>query len=181
MLKINLVPKKLKDEFKMEKISMSLNKIMVVFLIFVFFSYIALLGLSYYLKTVQDELDFIVKNTNKDSEEYEKEVIEINTNTQYISEVQSDYTYWSKLYYSIGQTINKDLRFNSISIDKEASKVSINGHAATRQSLLDFKDQIEKNIYLSDIVFPIKTLFEKEDIDFSINATISSYEFNEFK
>jgi hypothetical protein len=178
MLNVNLVPQNIKDELKFKTISNSINSIIAILLIFIGLAVAACYGAIFYLEKQFDIKADISKNIDKDTEVYTNELIAINKITDYTAKIQTDYIKWSNLFYSIGLLTNNEIYFNSLTIDKKNNSLVISAHAKTRDGLLSFKDKIEKSPYLSDIAFPLKTLFEKENIDFTINATISSYEFN---
>ncbi len=179
MLNLNLVPEELKNKIKLKKIAKSIDNAILSLTIF-FIAYLAVFyGASLYLNNYYINTKSVAISADKDTATYTKKFQEINKISDFIASKQTDFNKWSNLIYSLAQDMDTNLKLSSLKINKKNNALSIAGHAQTRESLLNFKKNIEKNKYLSNIVFPIKTLFEKKDIDFNINATIDSYDFNE--
>lgn len=179
MLTINLIPKKLKDELKLQRLSKSIDKILITLVLFFVVIVSLLYTTIFYMQSHLELFQIIASDASKNTESYVVELTTINKNTEFIQTIQADHSRWSLFFAAIEKLINPGMTVNTITLDKETKAITIAAHANTRDDLLKFKSNLEETKLLNDIVFPIKTLFEKEDINFSINAQINSQNLNE--
>ncbi len=115
--------------------------------------------------------------TNQGANAKTSDLDTINKKINFIHTIQADRVIWSKLIYDISLTDNSGINIKSLSFSKEKKNLNIRGEAKTREELLKFKSALEKISYLSEIIFPLQSLFKKDDISFDINANIESYDF----
>jgi len=80
------------------------------------------------------------------------------------------------LIYDISLSDTKGIDIATFSVNKKEKIFNIRGEAKNREDLLTFKEKLEEIPYISEIIIPLQSLFQKENISFDINASIESYE-----
>ncbi len=177
MININLIPEKLKKEIEFKKLFNFINHAIIILLIIISVYLSSFLIGKYILNEHYQETMQKYNLTNQGTEVHTSNIEEINKKIDFIYNLQTNKVVWSKLIYDISLTNNANISIDSVSLNKDKKILNIRGQAKSREGLLEFKSALEKITYLSDIVFPLQSLFKKEDISFDINANISSYDF----
>lgn len=177
MINLNIIPENLKKDIKLRQfydlLKNFLSTIFVILIVFIIIFQLFKLVLSkYYIASISDN-NFLSKNT----EIYSRQVQDINNQIDSVKSIQKDFTNWSKMLEFIRTSESRDIRIGSIGIDKEKKKLTISGNAQTRDSLLIFKDKLDKSGYFEKFELPIENLLKKDDITFNLDVTFKSYEF----
>lgn len=177
MLTLNIIPNNLKDEIKLEKNYKLILKILCLILIVLIVYATSLLISSYFLenKLAQTLTELI---TASQANNYTKKFDELNKEIEDLYEIQNQEIYWSYFLEYLAGSVGNDIKFTNININKKNNKLTLTGTAKSRESLLKFKESLEKSPYLTKVEFPIKNLLAKNDINFNIEAEIKSYNFN---
>lgn len=173
MLNLNLVSQELKQETKLRHIYKMLKQASYILVIITIFIAIMMLAAKIAL---QNNFNQIVAETTlitKNSQGRDSKIREINTRLSFVEKVQNDFIPWSFLFKDLGNYVNADLSFYSIKIDKDKKSIELKGVAKNRDSLLSLKSGMEKSDIFSGIVFPVKNILEKQDIDFDIKANLN--------
>lgn len=71
------------------------------------------------------------------------------------------------------QAIPDDIQLHSIMLDYEATHLRLTGTATNRESLVNYQKQLADYTFLQNIVAPISDLSVREQIPFSIDATVT--------
>jgi hypothetical protein len=172
MIILNLVSDDLKKEIKRRKLySMFTGLLYFLIFIVVFFSM-----LIYYTgKLIEIKMNNIVNQRNiinSNSQVLNQKISKINTLIDFTDYVQKDYIPWTCFMDQIF-TNNKNIQFNSLSINKKALTFMIRGSSKTRDDLLGYKKQLEANGLFKEVTLPFNSLLSKENINFEITAKIN--------
>ncbi len=178
MLTLNIISRKLKREIKLKSIYQLIKIIFSILIIVISIYTIALLlgklALQiHFVKTI-DETSLVTKNT----ENYSKKIRNINNQLNSIDNIQNETTAWSYLLEYFAKNVSDNIKFSQIKMNKRDKTVYLSGLAKTRDNLLSLKKILEDSNYFSNINFPIQNLLEKNNINFTINAQLTTYEFN---
>jgi len=176
MIKLNLNPPNKKEEIrKAERYTQVFKWEAELFAIFIVFVAM-LVSISYILKiTAISENPIILGNNNEQYREieiYDKESRDMNQIISQIDKIQKGQLHW----YSFFEKINKQFS-DTIEIKKiETSDYSvlITGKAKNRDSLITFKENMEKESCFSDINLPLSSLVARQDVDFQIDFNIKT-------
>jgi len=174
MLNLNLVSQELKQETKLRHIYKMLKQASYILIIITIFIAIVMLAAKVIL---QNSFNKIVEETTlitRESQGQNSRIREINTHLSLVEKIQNDFIPWSFLLKELGKYVNNNLNFYSIRIDSGQKTIELKGVAKNRDSLLSFKSGMEKSDIFSGIVFPVKNILEKQDIDFEIKADFNS-------
>lgn len=177
MLKLNILSPELKKEVKYKFFYNSLKNILYLLLI-------SILTHASLLVTAKYVLDAHSKETNSrnilitgKTEDYDKKVKNINEQVGYIAKIQEETIDWLKFMDIFSQSVTKGITIQNLSLNQKSDSFNLNGVAATRQDLLNFKASLEKTDLFKEINIPISSLLEKENIVFSFNTGFKSYDF----
>jgi hypothetical protein len=178
MLRINIIPKYLKDDIKLRAIYIMIKNLLYIAVIFIILNTIILLVAKLilqinFVKTIE-ETTLLTKNTENNS----KNIAGINKEMNYIQKIQASAIEWTGLFKFLEKNTAYGVKFSTISINSQENKIRLSGISATRDDLIKFKDFLGKSEIFTEINFPIKNFLEKYNINFEVSATIKSYEFN---
>ncbi len=177
MIKLNILPQELKKDMRLEEIYIAYKRFLSVsiFMLILFsaFFYASLFYLDLNLKDFE-------KNTvglNADTEMYTKKVSEISAKLEQIESLQKDNVRWSDFLSDFAAQTGEGITIHSLSSSRSSGLLAVKGIADTRDSMLAFERNLKNLPYLSEINIPLKTLLEKEDINFDIQIKANLYDF----
>lgn len=172
MITLNLVSAEQKKEIKLRHIYGFIKKVNLTLIIIAIVIAIVLLT----AKTIlQSKFNSIVEQTTlvtKTNQGYNNNVREINDKLNFISKIQDDFIPWSGLLVSLAEITPNGINLSYLKLNAADRTIKIKGKALRRESLLNFKDRLEKMPFLLKIEFPIKNILEKENINFEINSAL---------
>ena len=168
MLTINLTPKNIKEEVRLKRIYSLFKNFSYIIIIIIIAASSSLLIAKFMLQNSFNQIVGDSTLVTKNTQNYNIDVKTINDKLASISKVQNEYAVWSALLERITNLMNDGIKLNFIKLNRADNSLRISGHALTRESLLAFKDAIEKDKIFSNVDIPLKNLFDKNDIDFEI-------------
>jgi len=175
MLNLNILPGEIKKEIKFKYVFNS-TKLILYIITFVVIIYSLVLYACYfhlqgYYKDISQQTTIATKNTDN----YSKQVRDINKQITYIEDVQKETVYWSPLIKDLLNNLPGDIRLTKIEYNKKNNNLLLAGTAGTRDSLIAMRKYFENSHNLTPISFPIQNLVQKENIIFDIVLNINSY------
>lgn len=178
MIKLNLISQESKDEIKLKHVYGLIKRVVLMLFILLATSTSFLLFAEFILRSnfnrIVEETTLITKN----AQGYNQKAREINAKIASVSQIQSDYVFWSYLLEEILKTTPSSVSFHSFSLDKNSKSIQLSGNAKTREGLLAFEQNLKNNKIFQGIDFPIKNILQKNDINFEINF---NFDMNELK
>ena len=177
MINLNIISQELKKEINTKAIYLSYKNLLAIIFIFLIFY-----TTTFLICLLVLHIHFIdtVKNTTlitRGGENYSSIVRQLNSNINNVADIQSEFISWSYLLEFLHQQSDQNISIDSISVNREKEEITLRGVAATRDSLLLLKKNLEDSNYFAEINLPIKNLLEKTNISFDINSTFKTYEF----
>ena len=179
MLTLNIIPKSLKDEIKLQITYLKLKNLLAFLLFLALIYSTAFVALSFVLEMHSINLVHRTNIATRSNDDFSKQVRSINSDVGIVESIQSGYTEWSYMMENLMKTIPRDISISQFTANKNTNLVTINGLARTRDSLLDLKELLEASPNYENVEFPIKNLLQKENINFTITAQLASYEFKD--
>jgi hypothetical protein len=177
MLSLNIISPTLKKEIKTKTLYRSVKKLAnIIFAVFIIYSFI-FLGAKIILQSHFNQLVNINTSLNRGPENYVITVKDINAKIEDIEKIQNESIYWSYLIEKINNLVSEGIIISKIQASSENPTLALKGNANTRDSLLIFKENLERDGIFSNIELPIQSLLSKTNINFDINITLGSYEF----
>lgn len=173
MLRLNLVSEKQKKEIKLRhtyELVKKVNSLLIIFTLFSAFFIVAAKSI------LQNNFNKVVEQTSlvqRNSKSYNEQAQKINRVLNSVKYVQDDFVAWSDLLSFIPAYTNEGISLELIDVKQEKNSLILTGQAATRDDLLEFKNSLEAVDIFTEVNFPIKSLFEKENIAFNVSAQLN--------
>lgn len=177
MINLNIISPEQKKEIKLNAIYDSIRAILVILLLILVFYSAAFIIIKKVMESYYEDTLYESSLTNKSTEDYNSTSRVINEKINEIAEIQKDYFKFTDFINFISKNIDDSIQINKLMINRDTNQILISGFAPNRDSLLALKEMIESLDNFSEFNLPMKTLLEKENINFEINTKIESYEF----
>lgn len=177
MITLNIIPDELKNEIRLNEHYLFYKKIMGSLLLMTILFSIALFSAKIILAAQQSDTDQQNTIVTKNTENYSKQINEINIQIKEIKNIQKNDVNWTDFFLRLGDFVGNEIKITRLYANKSDNMLKINGLAKTRDDLLALKSALEKSGYFSNINLPISSLLERDNINFEINTTITNYDF----
>jgi hypothetical protein len=176
MIKLNLIPPYRKEEIKKScRFRVALkweSELLLILILFI----AGLFSINYILKinlsVSSNALDLSVRDNKqyKIIEKYDNEVKNMNSLLFSASKIQSGQLYWSKFLEKLNDKVSSGITIESVA--NKNYTVSLAGKADTRESLLAFKESIEKDECFESVALPLSDLVSKENVVFQMDFKV---------
>jgi len=176
MLSLNIIPNELKKEIEFHNFSKSTKIILYSISFSVLFYTILLFGCYFYLRSYFSEISSQNVIITKSTDNYTKQIKDINKQIKYIEDIQKDSTIWTTVMEDLFNNLADDIKLSKASFSRRDGSITIAGIAGSREGLIALRKYFENNDNFSIISFPIQNLVEKENINFEINLQIKSFQ-----
>lgn len=175
MLILNILPPEVKNEIKFKSIFKSIIFSLCLISFCIIAYSIVLYGCKFYLENYFLEISSKNVIATKNTDNYSKQVKDINKQISYIEGIEKNSVIWSNLIKFLFDNFPSDIKIKNININKSDNSMIISGIAGTRSSLILIRKYFEENNNFSLLSFPIQNLVEKQNINFEIKLLIKSY------
>ena len=175
MIRLNLVSPSIKKEIESRHIHIILRQmggllvVVTAFLaIYILFGQILI---SHHLTKTVEQSVLITRS----SEGYGSKTRNLRVQVNHIANIQSDFVEFSHIIEEIMKTVDNNIIFSTLSLDRDGESILFNGNARTRDSLLKFKESLEKSQYFDNVDLPLANILQKENIAFNIQVKLSTH------
>ncbi|MBU4347569.1 PilN domain-containing protein [Patescibacteria group bacterium] len=173
MLALNLISQEQKKEIKLKRAYEITKKVSCILIIIaIFIAVVLLIGKlilqMQFIKAV-DQYTLVAKSSQGDN----GKIRDINNSLNFVSEIQSDFIFWSNLIKDAAYRVPDGVSLSSINIDRDKKTIQIKGTAKLRDDLLQFKKNIEKSLIYQNVDLPLQNILQKENINFEIKAGLN--------
>lgn len=103
-----------------------------------------------------------------------QDTLAINAATSRIGKLQDASVALSPIMHDLLGRVPDGVQLSVISIDARSRAFSVSGLAATRDQLLRFEESLRGSPYLAKLDNPLNNLFQKNDVRFTMTATLTS-------
>jgi hypothetical protein len=169
MLKLNLVSAELKKQIKLQHVYKMLRRANYILIIITIFIAVVILTAKVILQNNFNKVTAETTLITKNSQSFDERARKINSRLFILDDIQNDFVPWSMFMEDIARDIPSGIKLTLFEIEKENSLVKFRGKAETRDILITLKESLEKKQYLNKINFPVSSLLEKENINFSLD------------
>ncbi|MEI8344136.1 MAG: PilN domain-containing protein [Candidatus Moraniibacteriota bacterium] len=175
-ISLDLLPQNKKDEIKRNKLFRELLREEIFFLFPLLILIIILVNVNYLLSiqrsSSQAAYEF-QQNQDKYQEldKYDAEFKNINNATSLLLKVQNGHLRWANVFSHLGQAIPSGIAINNFA--NKNYVVSLAGKALTRNKLLEFKGNLEKDACFGGVNVPLSDLVVKENVDFQLDFNVT--------
>ena len=170
---LNLLPPQKREELHLNLLHQAILGV-AISIIFIIIALILLLlfsrtFLNFNLNETERELNlWQAKPEIKEVENLEKQIKELNKNLIFLEGLYQKQNKFSSFLENLAKDVPIDIRLDNLSL-VESGVININGYAPTRDTLINFKNVLEKALYVSEFNFPISNLTQTTDINFRLN------------
>jgi Tfp pilus assembly protein PilN len=175
MLTLNIIPEELKKEMVLKKLIKSTRIILCCVSVSTLIYALTLLGCRLILESRSKEISSQNIIVTKNTDNYSKQVKEINKQVAAIADIQQKNTYWVPLIKVLFNSIPDDIKLTRVAFNRPDSSLNIAGVAGTRSSLINLRQFLENNNNFSVTSFPVQNLIEKQNISFDIKLGVKSF------
>ncbi|NQU84013.1 MAG: hypothetical protein HQ536_04870 [Parcubacteria group bacterium] len=173
MITLNLLSPQKKKETEENILYASIKNILAIFLIFIIFVSVILLGSKLILSR---NFEKVIEQTTLIVKEYggvNRNIKEINDKLINISKSQEEFIEWSSNLLQTAKLVPENIEISAIVLRKGSSQTLLKGYAKTRGELLILKTNLEESELFEKVELPFSNLLKREDIDFEFQLTLS--------
>jgi len=175
MINLNLLPPTQKDYLRHEHIYLYLRS--VIFLILTFSLVISAMLLGARL-LLQDHFIALVTSSNEVNDHngpIDHDIESLNQNLAKIKSIQTDFVKWSSILTTFARTIPPGVQITYLDLERSTLTFSLSGVAATRDSYLQLKDNLEALPYFEHpIEAPFSSILQRENVKFDFNGKLNA-------
>lgn len=119
-------------------------------------------------------LQAVRQNTlvNREYGTLNQQIAALNKKISSLKTVQDEFFIWSIRLAALSAIVPPNIELRSLNAASDGA-LQLSGYAATRDSLLLFKQNLEKSGIISEVTLPLENLFDPTDIDFAITGRLS--------
>jgi Tfp pilus assembly protein PilN len=185
---INLLSPQEKIILEQEEKSRLISVLLVIFCLSLLSFVLVMLSVKFYISGELESQKIIVNQRQLERNRFQSITQEINYQNIYLAQIRSFYQNnfsRSVILDEISQTLPKGTYLTSLSIssvleaksDKEANlkkylSVSLVGFSPTRDTVLEIKDNLEKEEKFQEVYFPPSNWVKPNDVEFSVNFKV---------
>jgi len=174
---INLLPPQYKNELKQERKYKLVLILGIVVLFFLISLSLILLSIKFYTQGQVESEKILLSLKEKEfktpeTEALQKEVISINQNILKLSSFYQNQANLVEILEKLSQISPSGMYLTSLSYQKTNFQISLSGYAPTRETLVQFKENLEKEKEFKEVNFPPSNWVAPTDINFQATFKI---------
>ncbi|MFZ5391226.1 MAG: hypothetical protein ACOZAJ_03060 [Patescibacteria group bacterium] len=124
---------------------------------------------------LQDNLNELLTAStaiNERNKTLDRDIAKLNNQLKTISEIQQGFVSWSNIVLEVSDNLPPGISLNYLNLEK-SSGLTIYGQALSRQDYLNFKDNLSKLTYLSNLSSPLSNILSSQNIAFQLNGQLN--------
>lgn len=168
---INLLPPKEKKALSERRSRRLLNLLGILLSLFFITLSLGLLSTKFYLSgqrvfeaTLYEESKKLIENPANQA--LKEEIRDLNKKVQLISSFYQNRVRVSEVLTALTKTLPPGISLTSLAYQADNSSLNLVGHAAMREDLLSFKDNLETAAHFDEILFPSSSWVKAREINF---------------
>ncbi|HBI34279.1 MAG TPA: hypothetical protein DEA43_02025 [Candidatus Moranbacteria bacterium] len=172
---LDLLPKQRKTELKRKKLFRRILREEFLFLLPIILFIIILFNI-FYLLSIERNASLAAKSAAESQDKYqelslyEEKFKQVNENASKLVKIQEGHFYWAEIFNKLSAATPEEIAVTDFSTKDR--NVYLVGKAKSRDVLLEFKDELEKNECYENINVPLSNLVVKNDIVFQMDFLI---------
>ncbi|MFH1193800.1 MAG: hypothetical protein V1661_02295 [bacterium] len=172
MISLNLLSPEKKKEASKQMIFISLQYLVSWALIAICVAGIVLLATKLYMQNVFNKAVLQSVLVTQEYGALNQKVRLINQEIDFLSDIQRKSVSWSPRLAAFTELVPPNITISGMNFNEVTKDAQIQGHAATRDELLLFKQKLEQSSLLKAINLPIENLLEAQNINFTITGKL---------
>lgn len=170
---LSLLPNRKKDRLEKLINFIFIKEILEVTLLIAVFISTLLLWSSVILSDQYTSLSQTALLISKESSVHNQENRKINSLIKQLNIASQNFATINDKIIQLTDELPKDIKLDSIQIDRQKNSFVISGTALTRDSLLSYIEIIKQVKWLKNIDTPTSQLFQRENINFELRANLN--------
>jgi Tfp pilus assembly protein PilN len=176
-VRLNLIPQYKKDEIEQSNRFKLVLKWELEVLAMVVLFIALLLSINYILKLnlflAENDFSFNVSDNIqiKEIQKYDEELKVINSRVGEIEKIKSGQFHWANFFNKLNGTVPENVAI--VNLSTKNYSVSLSGKANTRDDLIAFKENLDKEECVSNVDLPLSALVSKDNIAFQIDFRVN--------
>lgn len=171
-LRLNLLSPEKRKHLHNTVLFQFVKSVLEILLIIFCLSGIVLLGAQTVLEDYFNDLTNTIVFLQSKQTKTNREVREINAIVINIEKIQKEFQSVAKYLPLITNSIPNNITLHMLRLNFTGKNVTLSGEARTRDALLLLAEQIKKLECIQSVDMPISNLTKKEDVVFSLNASL---------
>lgn len=169
---VNLLPDNKKDRLKILVKFVFAKDLLEMSMLF--YSLLAIVFIWSWLSLLTEYNNTALSTTlvNRENSTRNRQARETNNIIRRFNRAAAGYAPLTPELKDIINTLPDGIKLSQISIDRQQNEINLTGTAQTRAALLDYEKIVKGYPWLKNISSPVSQLFEKENINFEINAEL---------
>lgn len=163
---LNLIPDYQKAQMRREKIFLLVHNVIGILVVAVAAISIFLLISRSFLANYINNLRAQTNLVNLTSYGLAHDINSLNNKIENADRVQKDFIKWTALLSDISNSVPAGLALNQIYLNRSTQTFRLTGTAASRESLLEFKETLLNHPAVETLETPLSNFLEKTDISF---------------
>ncbi len=176
--RLNLIPPDKKRRIHKIIIFQSIKNFFELLLIIACLGGIVLLGSEMILQERYNDLTLNIVSLNNRNMSANRQINAINRRIKEINNIQSMYIVWTPILTQLAAGVPSGVVLSTMDINAKTKKLSLTGHADTRDDLLLFQRNLQTNncpniLCVDTLPIPPSLLTQQQDINFHLKATMT--------
>lgn len=172
---INLLPQKEKEALLQEENWKLVLIFEILILIFLLFLSLAFFSVKIYISGRLDEQKILKEMEGKgaktfETQDFQKKITAASQNLSKLDSFYQSQINLTEILEKISETLPPGIYLTGLSYQKDASQIGLSGFAKLRETLFEFKKNLEEEKYFHDVYFPPSSWVKSKEVDF--NATL---------
>jgi len=173
----NLLPKEEQQDLKLELMSGQLFRFwaytLASMLVLLVLCLASVFVLEKRITASGNEIDSKRQSLNSSTtKQLEQEVVALNDQIRLLNSLYANHYYWSNALEELSYMVDSGARLTSIGLERATGKVTVQGEAADRDSVLTFWSRVMKSEVFKDIDFPLTNLETDVNPEFTFNFQV---------
>lgn len=175
---INLLPSKKQTELYYEDLFHSTSIAAALGVVILLLGVVAQIFVMFYLENKETkigvEIGIYKQQTDKTENAEQKTQIKlINSQMQDFEKLAQSSPQWSKVLLAFGALVPKGVKISNFEADSQTGKVKVIGFSPTRDSVIEFYNNINADKdHFKDVDYPLENVSKPTDILFNYSFTI---------
>ncbi|PIQ78979.1 MAG: hypothetical protein COV79_04685 [Parcubacteria group bacterium CG11_big_fil_rev_8_21_14_0_20_41_14] len=175
---LNLIPLAFKKNLDRERMFLLLHGIIGLIVVIIAFNTIMLTTARFVLISHYNKLKNNTYLVNSGLINIQNDVVNINKKISDAEKIQSDFTKLSHLISDAQNLIPNGIIVDFMYIDMKESALRFSGVSNSRETLLQFKNNLETASFIKKLDSPLSNFLDKEDINFRFLADLQKNIYN---
>ena len=173
MIILNLISPEQKKLLKIKLLYQLLENFLGVLVIYSIILAIILIPINQSIDNINLEITQKKQEVKLKNQAITEKVQDLNKQIEILSIINNEFFNWSNYLINLSNLVPADISLNEISNTLENREIIIRGYSKNRDSLINFKDNLQNSLLFKEVQIPLSNFLTAEEITFEIKAKIN--------